>query len=95
MTGQPYLSYGITFYGQPRPIVRMNVIVATDYYTTAEDKIGDTPSPGLRFLTQHIAPGMSGGPVIDLNGYALALNNAGSDEDTLLYEFADGPLCKK
>ena len=94
VTGQPYLSYGVTFYNQPRPITRMNVIVATSDYTDSNDLIGETPSPGLRIFNQHIAPGMSGGPVTDLNGYALAVNNAGSDTDTLLYEFADGILCK-
>ena len=94
VTGQPYLSYGTTFYDQPRPISRMNVIVATDSYSRDQDTIDGVPSPGLRVFDKAIAPGMSGGPVVDLQGMAHGLNNAGSDVNTMIYEFADGILCK-
>lgn len=42
-----------------------------------------------------ILPGMSGGPVTNSNGVALALNNAGTDTTTLLYDLADTALCTK
>ena len=93
VTGQPYLSYGTTFYDQPRPISRMNVIMAKGYYSTNADTIDGVPSPGLRVFDNAIAPGMSGGPVIDLEGRAHGLNNAGSNDTTMIYEFADGILC--
>lgn len=40
-----------------------------------------------------IMHGMSGGPVADSKGVAYALNNAGDDDTTLLYDLADTALC--
>lgn len=40
-----------------------------------------------------IMHGMSGGPVSDKTGTAYALNNAGDDTDSLLYDLADTALC--
>jgi hypothetical protein len=96
VTGRKYLSYGITPYGQKRPILRDNIITATKNYTDILDLVGGTPAPGMREFDGAIAPGMSGGPVVDPeNGLIYAVNNAGSESDTLLYELADGMMCKK
>ena len=38
---------------------------------------------------------MSGGPVADDKGVAYALNNAGNDVATLLFDLADTGLCTK
>ena len=94
ITDKPYLSYGITSYGQPELIFRNNVITATKEYTEPGDTLDDgTPVDHMRVFNGVIAPGMSGGPVTDINGYAHALNNAGDDKTTILYEFADTALC--
>lgn len=98
-TNEPYLSFGRTFYGMDSDdnvLNRMNVITATKDYTPKGYTLDDgAPAEHMREFVGAIAPGMSGGPVTDLQGYAHAVNNAGSDEDTILYEFADGMLCKK
>lgn len=92
-TGQPYLSYGITDYGQEEPIMRNNVIIAQKGYTQPGDTLGDgTPITHMREFNGAIAPGMSGGPVEDVYGYAHGLNNAGDAVSTIIYEFADSTL---
>jgi S1-C subfamily serine protease len=93
--GQPYLSWGRTSYGMDQwnnVLNRMNVIVALKGYS---DQILDdgTIMHHVRKFDGPIAPGMSGGPVTDLHGYAYAVNNAGDQEQTVLHEFADGMLC--
>lgn len=92
-TGQPYLSYGITDYGQDQPIVRNNVIIAQRGYSQPGDTLDDgTPITHMREFSGAIAPGMSGGPVEDVYGYAHGLNNAGDDHSSIIYEFADSTL---
>lgn len=42
-----------------------------------------------------IMAGMSGGPVADDKGVAYALNNAGNDVESILFDLADTGLCTK
>jgi hypothetical protein len=99
ITKMPYISYGITdakgaigFY--PRPLIRANILYATDGYTQQGFHVGKDHQPGMRIMEQPIEFGMSGGPVVNLDGVALAVNNAGTDTNTILYELADTILCK-
>lgn len=93
--GKTYLSYGITGYGQARPIFRMNSIVATGDIVKDDNWVEDFPhSRGMRIFKGAIAPGMSGGPVVDTDGYAVAVNNAGNSVTSLLYDLKDTILCK-
>lgn len=101
-TGEKYLSWGETPYEMDswnNPIQRMNVITATDEYADVplynDLGVKDGEAKHVRVFKGAIAPGMSGAPVTDMDGVALALNNAGDDKYTLLHEFADGMLCKK
>lgn len=94
--GHAYTSYGVTDYGQPAPIFRTNVIIATDKFSTADNKdtwVENMPSPGLRIYQGVIAPGMSGGPVADLLGNIVSFNSAGDDKTTDNFDLADTPLC--
>jgi hypothetical protein len=93
---KPYLSYGITDYDQDVPILRENTIYSTNKIVKDDDAVDDFPhSAGMREFNGFIAPGMSGGPVTDIDGYVVAVNNAGSDTDTLLFDLKDTVLCKK
>lgn len=98
-TGQTYLSWGKTFYGMPTEdtsIMRMTAITATQFYTLPGDTLDDgTPDDGMRIFTGVTAPGTSGGPITNLAGVALGLNNAGDAAYSITYEFADGMLCHK
>jgi hypothetical protein len=93
-TGQKYLSYGITSYMQERNILRNNVLTATRNYnangTVWKDEIDVS---GSRIFSGYQAPGMSGGPVLDIDGYAHGLVTGGSAYDSSHFEFADGILC--
>ena len=92
--GQPYISYGISDYMTMKPIVRDNTIYATENMTSNDYEIEGTPSPGMRVFKGFIAPGMSGGPVTDLEGKAHGVNNAGNRNSTIIYELTDTILCK-
>lgn len=96
--GKVYVSYGITSYGYDwgHLLFRNNAIVATKHVIKDDAEVTDLPhSKGMRVYWGPIAPGMSGGPVVDpLTGYAYALNNAGSNTTSLLYDLADTPLCQ-
>jgi hypothetical protein len=97
--GREYFSFGITqargeWFDYPRPLVRMNTIEATSYYTGPGALVSGKLQPGMRILKGAIEYGMSGGPVIGSDGLARAANNAGNSVRTLLYEFADTILCQ-
>lgn len=93
--GQAYLAYGITGYMQNHEIIRNNVIVATGGKTGKDFKfVDDFPVINARIFIGYEAPGMSGGPVTDLNGYAHGLVTGGNNNMSMHYEFADGILCK-
>jgi hypothetical protein len=93
--GWDYISYGWTsdFDGGEfwSPVYRKFTITAT---SKREILI-----PGLwnlypmREYEGSILHGMSGGPVTNSSGVAYALNNAGDDETTFLYDLADTALC--
>ena len=83
-TGDTYLSWGISSYGFDNDIIRMNANIAQ------EDFSDDSPDwhfenrqwSGMRHLISNGSngggvPGMSGGPVTDLRGYAVGLVNVG------------------
>jgi S1-C subfamily serine protease len=93
--GQDYYAYGITDYGEEREILRENTIRAGKYGDFLVEGLYGHMQYHMRYFSGPIAPGMSGGPVVDGQGYAYAVNNAASDTDTLLYEFKDGILCQK
>jgi hypothetical protein len=97
-TNDPYLAWGRTSYGMDdwnNVITRMNVINATAQYTPKGHTLNDgTPAEGMRVFDGFIAPGQSGAPITDLNGYARGLVNAGDNRRSIIYEFADGMLCK-
>jgi S1-C subfamily serine protease len=91
-----YLSYGVTDYGQSVPILRMNTVVSTGDIVKSDDAVDDLPySKGMRVFKGPVAPGMSGGPVVDTQGYAVAVNNAGNAMTTLLFGLKDTIICKK
>jgi hypothetical protein len=95
-TNEKYLAYGITGYGQMKDIVRNNVITATNYYTAPTFKFDDNmPVVHARIFMGYEAPGMSGGPITDINGYAHGLVTGGNAYMSFHYEFAEGILCNK
>jgi hypothetical protein len=47
----------------------------------------------MRIYDGAILHGMSGGPVTGKDGVVVAINNAGDDESTILFDLADGALC--
>ena len=92
--GESYIYYGISQYGQARPIIRNNTLVYTGDVTQDDKAVVDfIYSKGMSIFRGAIAPGMSGGPVTDVNGYAVAVNNAGNSDTTLLFQLKDTLLC--
>jgi S1-C subfamily serine protease len=92
---KPYLSYGITDYGQNEAILRMNTVYSTRNVVGNDDAVDGLPhSKGMVRFAGPIAPGMSGGPVVDLSGYAVAVNNAGDGHNSMLFDLKDTILCK-
>jgi hypothetical protein len=95
-TGEKYLAYGITGYGQMEDIVRNNVLTATEAYTAPDFKFSDGMSVvHARVFLGYEAPGMSGGPITDINGYSHGLVTGGGPLTSFHYEFAEGMLCGK
>lgn len=93
-TGDKYIVYGITGYGQRRTIVRNNVLTATKNYTDPGFKFDDgTPIVGARVFLGYEAPGMSGGPIADVDGYAHAVVTGGNGTFSFHFEFTGGMLC--
>jgi hypothetical protein len=93
--GEKYLAYGISNYMQNRTIIRNNVLTATKAYTPDNYTFSDgTVVAHARVFTGYQAPGMSGGPVADIEGYAHGLVTGGSGYESFHFEFADGILCK-
>jgi hypothetical protein len=92
--GEAYYTYGMTDYGQREQIFRMNRVVFTgDYSKTHDDVPGFQDSAGMGEFNGAVAPGMSGGPVLDDEGVAHAVVNAGDNKTTVLFSLADTPLC--
>lgn len=97
--GLPYMSYGISsakgwIMEYPQPIMRVNTLYATKNYTDKSFEVDGHPSPGMRIFKDAIEFGMSGGPVVGIDGVARGLNNAGNSKRTVIYEFADTILCR-
>jgi hypothetical protein len=95
-TGEQYLAYGISGFEQNHEIIRNNVLTATKKYTGKDFKFDDgmVVAHAREFLGYQ-APGISGGPVMDIWGYAHGLVTGGSVEVSYHFEFADGILCDK
>lgn len=96
---EKYFAYGITGYGVSRPILRMNSLTYTGRYTDKDFYIrgmhGEaTTSPGMALFDGFVAPGMSGGPVVDSLGYAHSLVNASNNKRFESYEFSRSILCQ-
>jgi hypothetical protein len=101
---QVYLAYGISASGygyyHPQRIIRQYTLTATNEITDKDFTYDKTPHPGMRRLTGRAAPGTSGGPIVDLDGYAHGLVNAGHNlfgipmGPSYSFEFADTILCK-
>jgi S1-C subfamily serine protease len=93
--GEVYMSYGITPYGEVRPILRNNVLKFTGKKWSGLVDWGDKISfqKNMGNFSGSVAPGMSGGPVTTLDGSVVSLNSAGIIGSTQLYAFAEGPLC--
>jgi hypothetical protein len=97
--GQTYLAYGISDYHYPNVLFRMNVVKAEK---PEDQTLGDgTVDKHIWTLHGAIVPGMSGGPIVDLNGYIHGVVNIGQQDDFGLptlysgsYTLADTPLCK-
>jgi hypothetical protein len=105
---ETYLAYGYSGVGygwdHPNRLFRQYTLQATDTITDENFYLGKnkTPSPGMRQLTGRSAPGTSGGAIVDLNGYAHGLVNAGVTifgalpaGPTWSYPLADTVLCTK
>lgn len=92
--GQPYFSYGISGYKAFYPLIRQNLLIATGRYAPINDKFDDgSPIGGAMIFKGYGAPGMSGGPVIDIFGYAHGIVTGGSDTHSYHYEFRNSFLC--
>ncbi len=95
--GHDYISYGITSYGLAdffHPIIRDNHVIATsEIDKNPNDVEGFQDSSGMRWYNKEEAPGMSGGPVADVDGVTHAINNAGGDGRALDFDLADTALC--
>jgi S1-C subfamily serine protease len=95
---QPYFAYGVSPYWQSRPILRENTVIAVK--PVKDSKIYN--EDGSYVVWQNmwkfngaIAPGMSGGPVVDMFGYVHAIVNAGDSRTSLLFQLSDGMMCKR
>jgi S1-C subfamily serine protease len=94
--GQYYISYGWSSLGMPdffTPILRNNNLLSTKRHSKTGDVSSFLDSSGMRIYNFPIAAGTSGGPVADIFGNVIAINNAGNDEETLLFDLADTALC--
>lgn len=97
--GNQYISYGITSYGLGhgmfyKPIERNNHVIATGKINKDPDQVQEFDSAeGMRYYRYSSAPGMSGGPVADLDGLVYAINNASDDTSSLNFDLADTGLC--
>jgi len=95
--GDYYISYGWSAAGLKdffNPILRNNVIQATNKFDTKPNDVpGFLNAVGMRYYNGAIAEGTSGGPVATMDGTVLAVNNAGTNEDTVDYDLADTGLC--
>lgn len=104
-TGETYYSYGITPWSFKSPVFGQYKVTALDQYTDSSFVVGrkKTPMPGMRYLDGYIVPGNSGGPVSDLNGFAVGINNVsgraffglGVKTDGYSYELRNTILCNK
>lgn len=91
----PYYSYGYSAYNESLPILRMNLLIASGEKVDTDTAVEDFPySKGMGIFYGAIAPGTSGGPVLDAFGHIVGVDNAGNSEITLLFPLADSMLCK-
>lgn len=96
---ETYLAYGISNYMNKNYLFRMNKMVAKDIEDT---HLADgTPIKHIRAMYGAIVPGMSGGPIVDIDGYAHGVVNIGDHDivgiptkDSDSYQLADSKFCK-
>ena len=105
-TDADYMAIGISGYGwgyeHKYRFIREYTLTARKDYTDNKFFLAGsaTPSPGMRVLTGKAAPGISGSPILDVNGYAHGILNAGGNlfgipmSPSYSYELADTILCK-
>lgn len=89
-TGKYYHAYGFGHGSWTHTIIQ-----ATPDYTDAMVNIDNHPWPGLRIADAITVAGMSGGPIFDKDWNVVGMVNAGSSIDSLSYELADTPLCRR
>lgn len=105
-TDETYMAIGISGYGwgysHPNRFMRMYSLTAQKNYTDEHFFLAGavTPSPGLRIMSGRAAPGISGSPIVDSNGFAHGILNAGGNifgipvSPSYSYELKDSILCK-
>lgn len=75
--GSEYDVYGWSSFGYPETIFRHHRVVATDQFSTEDEKLRDgTSMPGMRKFKGYTVPGMSGSPYMK-DGVAYGIVNVG------------------
>jgi hypothetical protein len=76
-TDKMYFSYGISPWAYSSPVFGQYKLTAASDYTDDGFLVGEDnrPMPGMRHLEGYIVPGNSGGPIMDMDGYAVGINN--------------------
>jgi len=101
-TGETYVSFGISGFGQRQELTIADFVVAQKDYTDESFVVAGSKYSwaGMRHLVGKGVPGMSGGFFTDLNGNAVGMVNVGARFfglpllDKWSYEFKDTFLCK-
>lgn len=76
--------------------LQLNKLKATHEFTPRDHMIQGSPAGHLRMLRGNLHVGMSGGPIIDQNGFIVGMNQAKGDGGyAFSREIKDTVLCKK